>query len=127
MKTVNRYIAYALVVSIIGSAMPMSSLAGIVATEELHASVQRDQVTGFLERAEVQARMQDLGVDPAAARARVAALSDDEIAGLADRIDQMPAGGSDVLTAAVVVFLVLIILDLLGITNIFPFTKSMRK
>jgi hypothetical protein len=127
MKTVNRYIAYALVVSIIGSAMPMSSLAGIVATEELHASVQRDQVTGFLERADVQARMQDLGVDPAAARARVAALSDDEIAGLADRIDQMPAGGSDVLTAAVVVFLVLIILDLLGITNIFPFTKSMRK
>jgi hypothetical protein len=127
MKTVNRYVAYALVVSIIGSGMPMSSLAGIVATEELHASVQRDQVTGFLERAEVQARMQDLGVDPAAARARVAALSDDEIAGLADRIDQMPAGGSDVLTAAVVVFLVLIILDLLGITNIFPFTKSMRK
>jgi hypothetical protein len=127
MKTVNRYIAYALVVSIIGSVMPMSSLAGIVATEELHASVQRDQVTGFLERADVQARMQDLGVDPAAARARVAALSDDEIAGLADRIDQMPAGGSDVLTAAVVVFLVLIILDLLGITNIFPFTKSMRK
>jgi hypothetical protein len=127
MKTLNRYIAYALVVSIIGSGMPMSSLAGIVATEELHASVQRDHVTGFLERADVQARMQDLGVDPAAARARVAALSDDEIAGLADRIDQMPAGGSDVLTAAVVVFLVLIILDLLGITNIFPFTKSMRK
>jgi hypothetical protein len=127
MKTVNRYVAYALVVSIIGSGMPMSSLAGIVATEELHASVQRDQVTAFLERADVQARMQDLGVDPAAARARVAALSDDEIAGLADRIDQMPAGGSDVLTAAVVVFLVLIILDLLGITNIFPFTKSMRK
>jgi len=127
MKTVNRTIACALIVSIIGLGMPTSSPAAIVGTAELHASVKRDQVTGFLERAEVQARMQDLGVDPADARARVAALSDDEISGLADRIDQMPAGGSDVLTAAVVVFLVLIILDLLGITNIFPFTKSMRK
>jgi hypothetical protein len=127
MKTVNRTIACALIVSIIGLGMPTSSPAAIVGTEELHASVKRGQVAGFLERAEVQARMQDLGVEPAAARARVAALSDDEIAGLADRIDQMPAGGSDVLTAVVVVFLVLIILDLLGITNIFPFTKSMRK
>jgi hypothetical protein len=127
MKTLNRYIAYALVVSIIGSGMPTSSLAGIVATEELHANVKRDQVTSFLERTDVQARMQELGVDSAAARARVAALSDDEIAGLADRLDQMPAGGSDALTAVVVVFLVLIILDLLGVTNIFPFTKSMRK
>jgi hypothetical protein len=127
MKTLNRTIACALIVSIIGVGMPTSSLAGIVATEELHASVKRDQVTSFLERAEVQARMQDLGVDPAAARTRVAALSDDEVAALADRIDQMSAGGSDVLTAVVVVFLILIILDLLGITNIFPFTKSMRK
>lgn len=127
MKTLNRYIACALVVSIIGTGMPASSLAAIVSTEELHANVKRDQVTGFLERTEVRARMQDLGVDPAAARARVDALSDDEVASLAERIDGMPAGGSDALTAVVVVFLVLIILDLLGITNIFPFTKSMRK
>jgi uncharacterized protein DUF6627 len=127
MKIVNRTIACALIVSIIALGMPSSSMAGIVATDEARGGLKRDQVTSFLERSEVRARMQALGVDPDAARARVAALSDDEVASLADQLDQLPAGGSDVLTAVVVVFLILVILDLLGITNIFPFTKSMRK
>jgi uncharacterized protein DUF6627 len=127
MKIVNRTIACALIVSIIGLGMPSSSMAGIVATDELRGSVQRDQVTHFLERSEVRAQMQALGVDPDAALTRVAALSDDEVASLADQLDQLPAGGSSVLTAVVVVFLILVILDLLGVTNIFPFTKSMRK
>lgn len=126
MKIVNRTIACALIVSIIGLGMPSSSLAGIVATDEARGGLKRDQVTSFLERSEVRDRMQALGVDPDAARSRVAALSDDEVASLADQLDQLPAGGSDVLTAVVVVFLILVILDLLGVTNIFPFTKSMR-
>ncbi len=127
MKIVNRTIACALIVSIIGLGMPSSSMAGIVATDEVRGGLKRDQVTSFLERSEVRDRMQALGVDPDAARGRVAALSDDEVASLANQLDQLPAGGSDVLTAVVVVFLILVILDLLGITNIFPFTKSMRK
>jgi hypothetical protein len=127
MKIVNRTIACALIVSIIGLGMPSSSLAGIVTTDEARAGIKRDQVASFLERSEVRDRMQALGVDPDAARTRVAALSDDEVASLADQLDQLPAGGSDVLTAVVVVFLILVILDLLGVTNIFPFTKSMRK
>jgi uncharacterized protein DUF6627 len=127
MRILNRSIACALIVSIIGLGMPSSSLAAIVSTDEARAGIQRDRVAGFLERSEVRARMQALGVDPDAAGARVAALSDDEVASLADQIDQLPAGGSDALTAVVVVFLVLVILDLLGVTNIFPFTKSMRK
>jgi hypothetical protein len=127
MKIVNRTIACALIVSVIGLGMPSSSLAGIVATDEVRGDLKRNQVTSFLERSEVRDRMQALGVDPDAARIRVAALSDDEVASLAEQLDQLPAGGSDVLTAIVVVFLILVILDLLGVTNIFPFTKSMRK
>lgn len=127
MKILKRPLACALIVSIIGLGMPSSSMAGIVATDEVRTSAQRERVTGFLERSEVRDRMQSLGVDPDAARSRVAALSDDEVASLADEIDRLPAGGSDLLTAVVVVFLILIILDLLGVTNIFPFTKSMRK
>lgn len=127
MKIVNRTIACALIVSIIGLGMPSSSLAGIVTTDEARGDIKRDQVTSFLERSDVRDRMQALGVDPEAARTRVAALSDDEVAALTDQLDQLPAGGSDVVTAVVVVFLILVILDLLGVTNIFPFTKSMRK
>ena len=127
MKILNRPLACALIVSILGLGMPSSSLADIIQTDDVRAGVQRERVASVLDRSEVRARMEALGVNPDAARTRVAALSDEEIASLADQIDQLPAGGSDVLTAVVVVFLILVILDLLGVTNIFPFTKDLRK
>jgi hypothetical protein len=60
------------------------------------------------------------------ARARVAALSDAEAAELAARIDELPAGGIDVLGVALIVFLVLLLTDILGYTKIFPFTRPAR-
>jgi hypothetical protein len=126
MTAFNRFVSGVMIVSILGAGMPLPASAGIVATDQVAAGSERDRVTSFLERAEVQAQMQALGVNPQAAAARVNALSDDEIAGLADRIDQLPAGGSDVLTVLVAVFLILLITDLLGLTHIFPFTKDMK-
>lgn len=127
MKAFNRVVSGVMIVCTLGAGMPLPASAGIVATDQVAAGAGRDRVTSFLERAEVQAQMQALGVNPQAAAARVNALSDDEIAGLADRIDQLPAGGSDVLTVLLVVFLVLLITDLLGLTHIFPFTKDLKK
>ena len=60
MKIVNRTIACALIVSVIGLGMPSSSLAGIVATDEARGNIKRDQVTSFLERSDVRDRMQVL-------------------------------------------------------------------
>ena len=126
MKTFNRLIANVLIVCTLGMGMPASSIAGIVTTDRVYAGVERDQVRNFLERADVQAKMQSLGVDPAAARARVDALGDDEVAALAARIDELPAGGHDILGAIVLVFLILLLTDILGLTKIFPFTKPVR-
>ena len=126
MKTLNRLIANVLIVCTLGMGMPASSIAGIVTTDRVYAGVERDQVRNFLERADVQARMQSLGVDPAAARARVDALGDEEVAALAGRIDELPAGGHDIVGAIVLVFLILLITDLLGLTKIFPFTTPVR-
>ena len=104
--------------------------AGLITTGEVaaveanpDASADRALVLDALQRAEVQAKMRELGVDPAAARARVAALSDEEVSLLARKIDTAPAGGNDVLVIALVVFLVLLMTDILGYTNIFPFVK----
>jgi hypothetical protein len=80
----------------------------------------------MLERTEVRERLQSLGVDPAQARDRVAALSDEEAAQLAARIDALPAGGVDALGVALIVFLVLLFTDIMGYTKIFPFTRSAR-
>jgi len=126
MNAFKRCVARVLVVCTIGLGMPASSMAGIVPTDQVYASVKRDQVNDFLDRAEVRAKMQALGVDPGAARARVGALSDDEVAALADRIDQLPAGGTDVLGVVLVVFIILLITDILGVTKVFPFVKPMK-
>jgi hypothetical protein len=65
-------------------------------------------------------------VSPEAALARVDALSDEEVAALAGRLDQLPAGGADVLIVALIVFLVLLLTDILGYTKIFPFTRAQK-
>jgi hypothetical protein len=112
-----------LVASLLILCLAFPAHAGLIGTD---AAVQRAQVNRVLERADVQARLQALGVDPAQVRARVAALSDDEIAGLAQRIDSLPAGGADIIGALLIVFIVLLITDILGLTKVFPFTKPIR-
>jgi len=127
MNAFNRCIARALIVCTLGMSMPVSSLAGIVTTDQVTAVVERGQVRSFLDRDDVRARLQELGVDPAAARARVDALNGDEVAALAGQIDQLPADGTDLLGALLFVFIVLLITDILGFTKVFPFTKPIQK
>jgi hypothetical protein len=95
----------------------------VAAERDLEASADRTLVLNALARAEVQEKMREFGVDPAAAQARVAALSDEEVAALAQKIGSAPAGGNDVLVIALVVFLILLMTDILGYTSIFPFVK----
>jgi len=127
MTALNRFVSSALIVCTLAAGMPLPASATIVATDEVGASIERDRVKSFLDRAEVRERMQALGVSPQAARDRVDALSGEEVAALADRLDQLPAGGSDVLTVALIVFLVLLLTDILGYTKIFPFTRPVQK
>ena len=60
-----------------------------------------------------------LGVDPKDAQARVASLTDAELATINQRIDTLPAGGSSVLVVLGVVFVILVILELVGVINVF--------
>jgi hypothetical protein len=81
-------------------------------------SAQLAQIEAALSRADVRAQLESLGVDPARAAERVAALSDQEIATLAARLDQAPAGG-DLLGVVGVVFIVLLFLEVVGVIDIF--------
>jgi len=86
----------------------------------------RAHVMGILQRADVQAEMRALGVDPAEAIARIDAMSDSEVRQVAGKLDASPAGGSVILGivgAVVLVFLILLLTDILCLTSIFPFTK----
>ena len=124
---IRRIVASFLIVCMGGLSLPSPALAGIVSTEQSLAGADRDRVAAMLERPEARERLQALGVSPEEARARVAALSDDEAARLAAEIDALPAGGSpDILVIALIVFLVLLFTDIMGYTKIFPFTRSAR-
>lgn len=96
--------------------------AAMVTTEQLVSHDVRDarvaQVQGFLARADVKQQLESWGVASDMAEARVAKLSDAELERLAMNIDQQPAGG-DALVIIGVVFLILLILELVGVTNVF--------
>lgn len=129
MKTFKRLVASLLIISTTFVGLPMSAQAGIVPTEEtLQApapSAARERVTSFLQREDVAAAIKAQGVNGQSALARVNAMSDDEVAQLAQRIDQAPAGG-DVLGLVFTVFIILLVTDILGLTKVFPFTRSVR-
>jgi hypothetical protein len=87
----------------------------------------RTFVNSVLSRDEVTASIVARGIDVHEAMARIDALSDAEIIALADRMEQLPAGGSafgTIVGAAVIVFIVLLITDIMGFTDIFPFVKK---
>jgi hypothetical protein len=89
----------------------------------------RAQVNAFLQREDVQAAMQQQGVDAVEAQKRVASLSDAELARISQAMEQLPAGGSAVgaiVGAALFIFVVLLITDLLGLTNVFSFVNGRR-
>jgi hypothetical protein len=90
------------------------------------AQHERHKVDAFLQRQDVRDQMVAFGVDPAEAAARVASLSDREVRQIAGQIDRLPAGQGVIVAligAAVFIFLVLLITDLLGLTHIFPFVR----
>ena len=71
-----------------------------------------------LQRAEVRAQLERFGVAPEAVEQRLAVMSDSELQALATRMDQAPAGG-DALAVIGIVFLVLLILEFVGVVDIF--------
>ena len=112
----------ALIINLIVVGLPQSAFAGLVGTGTAIAleqdQQQRADVHAFLERDDVRKQLIDHGVTPEDARARIALLTADELRLLHQQIDNLPAGAS---ALAIIggVFLVLIILELVGVINIF--------
>jgi hypothetical protein len=111
----------------VAQAATVSADAVLAAQHQEAVQTQRQQILDTLQRADVAQALAERGVDLGAARERVQALSDDEVMAVADRLDQLPAGGSDVLGTIVFIFLVLLVTDILGFTKVFPFTRSIRR
>lgn len=130
LKTFNRLLATALVPCLLLGGLPMGAQAAIVTTEQVldrsaQVTSERASVNAFLARDDVRQALQDQGVSASDALERVQAMSDAEIAQLADRVGQAPAGG-DVVGVLFTVFVILLVTDILGFTKVFPFTRSIH-
>lgn len=101
--------------------------AGMIGTESIvqqeQLELQRSELKAFLGRDDIRDQLIAWGVDPADARVRVDSLNAQEVAVMSQRMRELPAGG-DALGAIVFVFLVLLVTDILGYTNIFPFVRG---
>ena len=108
-----------------------SALAAMIETETvMDASLgqeARSRIKQVLVREDVRQALIKQGIDPGEADARIDSLSDAEAIAVADKLDQLPAGGGALevlLIVALVVFLVLLATDIAGYTDIFPFVKK---
>ena len=90
----------------------------------------RESIYVFLDRSEVRKQLETWGVKPVEAKTRVNSLTDHEIEKIAASIDRLPAGGDGlgaIIGAALIIFLVLLVTDILGYTDVFSFVKSHPK
>lgn len=101
---------------------PSMSAAAMIGTETLASqSLRADtqaRVQTLLSRDDVQQQLVGWGVDVEKAKSRANAMSDAELQRVAYALDQQPAGG-DIIVLVGVVFVVLLILELVGVTNVF--------
>ena len=132
MPQLRRRVALALAMALFLLTGPIDAArAALITTEQALAGEvagdERERVAAFLARDDVRAQMVALGVDPTEAAQRVAGLSDAEVARIAGHLEQLPAGQGAigaVIGAAVLIFLILLVTDLLGLTDVFPFVRN---
>jgi hypothetical protein len=138
MKFIRRkasFVSMLMVTVMLSIAVPYQPLlAAMVPTEAIidsnNAEEARDYLKNLIFRNEIRRSLISHGIDPNEAKARVDSLSDSEAIAVADRIENLPAGGDAIgviVGAALIVFLVLLITDILGYTDVFPFVKAQKK
>lgn len=135
LRRYSRYIALPMIAAMMAITMPLGiAHAALVGTDQIVASpradIDRARVAAFVAREDVRGEMRKMGVNPDEATRRVAVMSDVEIQRIAAKIDNAPAGQSAVgaiIGAVVLIFIVLLVTDLLGLTDIFPFVKRNKR
>lgn len=110
---------FTLGVSLQAQAAPQSMISTEQLLNDMRLAEQRDTVQGFLNRDDVQQQLTQRGVDAADAQARVAAMNAAELAELSAHIDDLPAG-EGLLETVLFLLVIFMLLDVAGVTDIFP-------
>lgn len=128
----NRFVCIAVIMSLVmlNVSVPMAKAAMISTETSISASMNEENraiVKDFFQRADLRQALENHGIDIDEAQARVDALSDEEVAQIAQQIEDLPAGAGAlgaVIGAAVLIFIILLITDIAGVTNVFSFVEE---
>ena len=126
----KKIFVHTLITALVFVGFTQSVQAALISTEQVvsvaAAQQNRAKIAATFARPEVQAELQKMGISTEEAQARVAALTDAETVSVAHQIDSLPAGGDGVVGALIFIFVLLLVTDILGLTKVFPFTRSVR-
>ncbi|AVI63695.1 PA2779 family protein [Halomonas sp. M1] len=132
MKTLRAYLSTLLIAALVITSLPVAASPiapqsmDLVTTQSAlsadRAGADRERIYNVLARADVQDQLLKQGVDLNEVEARVAALSDAEAQQMAEQLEQMPAGAG-VIGVLFAVFIILLVTDILGLTDVYPFTR----
>jgi hypothetical protein len=121
-KTLKQTTVALLILSMSLLGVPAVGLAAPIGTDTLVQLEQRGELVSRIQsglaRDDVRAQLLARGVAPGEVDARLGALSNEELQMIALQFDELPAGGN-LLAVIGVVFVVLLILELVGVTNVF--------
>ena len=120
---IQRLFCQLLALLLIGANLQGLAVAGIVSTEDIQYSEQaaqhRDAIKTLITRSDVRDTLIANGVSSEEVMARVNSMSEHELAALHGKIEQLPAG-QGALETILLIIIILILLDLTGVTDIFP-------
>ena len=128
MKLLHRFLVLLLSFSLL--LLPLTQAqAAIVTNGQLMYDMQqlndKELILQSINRADVQEQLADMGVSTAELEERINQMTGEEIAQLNQQLNELPAG-SGVLGIIVLVFVVFVITDVIGATNIFPFIHPVK-
>jgi hypothetical protein len=129
MQKMRKTICMLLIISMAWISLPYGyGLAAMINPEDLmnisRGQQARDRIQSLLVRDEIQTILIEQGINIQEAEKRINTLTDAEAIQFANEIDTLPAGGDPITTiviASLIVFFVLLVTDITGYTDVFPF------
>lgn len=128
MKSIQKYISILLSVTLMSLSYTSTQAAMIsndmIINHAQHSSAKAELIQ-TINRSDVKQQLLNMGVKPADIESRINLMTHEEIAQLNQQIDELPAGGS-ILGVLLIIFIVFVITDVIGATDIFPFIKPVN-
>ena len=122
LRRLRKAVSLIVVTTMLSLGVSAPGYAAMLGTDEIiagdNALQERAYVKELLGQDAVQDQLISLGVDPLEAQQRVDAMTEQEVQTLASQLEELPAGGS-ALGLLAFVLVVLLITDLLNLTNVY--------